>query len=149
MEFTDFQCPWCKRSQDSVKAVEQAYGDKIKMVDRMFPLTSIHQRAMPSAEAAYCAKEQDKYWEYRDKLFASQTLSDSDFKQYAKEVGLNEKKFDACIASHKYASQIQNDQADGQRFGVSGTPTFFVNGIQTGFPQLQETVKGELDKKKS
>jgi protein-disulfide isomerase len=149
MEFTDFQCPWCKRSQDSVKAMEQAYGDKVKMVDRMFPLTSIHQRAMPSAEAAMCAKEQGKYWEVREKLFASQTLSDSDFKQFAKEAGLNGKKFDACMSSHKYAAQIQSDIADGQRFGVQGTPTFFVNGIQTGFPQLQETVKGELDKKKS
>jgi protein-disulfide isomerase len=149
IEFTDFQCPWCKRSQDSVKATEQAYGNKIKFVDRMFPLTSIHPRAMPSAEAAYCAKEQGKYWEFREKLFASQTMSDADFKQFAKEEGLNEKKFDACMNSHKYAAQVQSDMADGQRFGVQGTPTFFVNGIQTGFPQLQETVKGELDKKKS
>ncbi|SRR6266700_379468 len=149
IEFTDFQCPWCKRSQDSVKATEQAYGNKIKFVDRMFPLTSMHPRAMPSAEAAYCAKEQGKYWEVREKLFASQTMSDADFKQFAKEEGLNEKKFDACMSSHKYASQIQGDMADGQRFGVSGTPTFFVNGLQTSFPQLQETVKSELEKKKS
>ncbi len=149
IEFTDFQCPWCKRSQDSVKATEQAYGNKIKLVDRMFPLTSMHPRAMPSAEAAFCAKEQGKYWEFREKLFASPTMSDADFKQFAKEEGLNEKKFDACMASHKYAALVQNDIADGQRFGVQGTPTFFVNGIQTSFPQLQETVKGELEKKKS
>lgn len=148
MEFTDFQCPWCKRSQDSVKATEQAYGEKIKLVDRMFPLTSIHPHAMPSAEAAFCAKEQNKYWEMRDKLFASQTLSDDDFKQYAKEIGINPKKFDDCMTSHKYAAQVQADMADGQRFGVQGTPTFFVNGIQTGFPDLQETVKSELAKKK-
>jgi len=149
IEFTDFQCPWCKRSQDSVKATEQAFGNKIKLVDRMFPLTSIHPRAMPSAEAAFCAKEQGKYWEFREKLFPSETMSDSDFKQFAKDLSLNQKKFDACMSSHKYAAQIQSDMADGQRFGVQGTPTFFVNGIQTSFPQLQETVKGELDKKKS
>jgi protein-disulfide isomerase len=149
MEFTDFQCPWCKRSQDSVKATEQVYGDKIKLVDRMFPLTSMHPRAMPSAEAAFCAKEQGKYWEFRDKLFPSETMSDSDFKQFAKDIGLNQKKFDTCLTTHKYAAQVQADIADGQRFGVQGTPTFFVNGIQTGFPQLQETVKSELDKKKS
>jgi protein-disulfide isomerase len=149
IEFTDFQCPWCKRSQDSVKAVEQAYGDKIKLVDRMFPLTQMHPRAMPSAEAAFCAKEQGKYWEMRDKLFVSQTMSDDDFKQFAKDLGLNEKKFDKCLAEKKYDSIIQGDMADGQRFGVRGTPTFFVNGLQTSFPQLQDTVKNELDKQKS
>jgi protein-disulfide isomerase len=149
IEFTDFQCPWCKRSQDSVKAVEQTYGNKVKFVDRMFPLTSMHPRAMPSAEAAYCAKEQDKYWEFRDKLFPSETMSDADFKQFAKDLKLNQKKFETCLSSHKYASQVQNDIADGQRFGVRGTPTFFVNGLQTGFPQLSDTVKSELEKKKS
>ena len=149
IEFTDFQCPWCKRSQDSVKAVEQAYGEQIKLVDRMFPLTGMHPRAMPSAEAAFCAKEQDKYWEMRDKLFPSQTLTDEDFKQFAKDIGLKEKKFDKCIADHKYDAAIQADIADGQRFGVRGTPTFFVNGLQTNFQQLQETVKNELAKQKS
>jgi protein-disulfide isomerase len=149
IEFTDFQCPWCKRSQDSVKAVEQTYGDKIKLVDRMFPLVNMHPRAMPSAEAAFCAKEQDKYWEMRDKLFASQTMSDDDFKQFAKDLGLKAKKFDKCIADHKYDSVIEADMADGQRFGVRGTPTFFVNGLQTNFTQLEETVKSELAKQKS
>jgi len=149
VEYTDFQCPWCKRSQDSVKAVEQAYGSKVKFVDRMFPLTSIHPRAMPSAEAAYCAKEQDKYWEFRDKLFPSQTMSDDDFKQFAKDLGLNQKKFESCLSSHKYAGQIQTDMADGQRIGVRGTPSFFVNGVQTQFPQLSDQVKIELEKKKS
>jgi protein-disulfide isomerase len=149
IEFTDFQCPWCKRSQDSVKAMEAAYGSQVKMVDRMFPLTQMHPRAMPSAEAAYCAKERGKYWEMRDKLFASQTMSDDDFKQFSKDLGLNQKKFDKCMVDKKYDGIIQTDMAEGARFGVRGTPSFYVNGMQTGFPQLQETVKTELDKKKS
>ena len=149
VEFTDFQCPWCKRSQDSVKAVEQAYGDKVKIVARSFPLVQMHPRAMPAAEAALCAKEQGKYWEMRDKLFEKQELSDENFKSYAKELGLNEKKFGQCVAEHKSSGFIQADMADGQRFGVRGTPSFFVNGMQTGFPQLQEAVKNELEKKKS
>jgi len=149
VEFTDFQCPWCKRSQDSVKAMEQAYGDKIKLVDRMFPLTSIHPHAMPSAEAAFCAKEQGKYWEYRDKLFeSSPQLEDADFKRFAKDLGLKEKKFDKCLSDHKYAADVQADMADGTRYGVQGTPAFFVDGLQTSFPQLQDTVKDELSKKK-
>lgn len=148
VEFTDFQCPWCKRSQDQVSAMEQTYGTKVKMVDRMFPL-QMHPRAFPAAEAAFCAKEQGKYWEMRDKLFPSQTLSDDDFKQFAKEIGLKEKKFEQCLASHKYDDDIKADMADGARFGVQGTPTFFVNGVQTSFPDLSNNVKDELAKVKS
>ncbi len=148
IEFTDFQCPWCQRSQESLHQVEQTYGEKVKVVARAFPLP-MHPRAMPAASAAFCAKEQGKYWEYREKLFAKQELSDDDFKRYAKELGLKEKKFNDCVSAKKYDSWIQADMSDGQRYGVQGTPTFFVNGIQTGFPQLADTVKDELAKKKS
>ncbi len=148
VEFTDFQCPWCKRSQENVKAVEQTYGDKVKIVARQFPL-QMHPRAFPAAEAALCAKEQGKFWEYRDKLFDKQELSDEDLKRYAKEIGLKQKKFEKCVADRKYQPLVQADVTDGQRFGVQGTPTFFVNGIQVGFQVLQDTVKAELDRKKS
>jgi protein-disulfide isomerase len=148
VEFTDFQCPWCKKSQENVQAVEKTYGDKIKFVDRMFPL-SMHPHAMPAAEAAFCAKEQGKYWDFRDKLFqSSPQLEEADFKRIAKEVGLKEKKFDACLASHKYAADVQADIADGTRYGVQGTPSFFVDGVQTNFPQLEDAVKDALSKKK-
>lgn len=144
VEFTDFQCPWCKKSQDNVSAVEKQYGDKVKFVARNFPLTQIHPRAMPAAEAAYCAKEQGKYWEYRDKLFEKQELSDADFKRYASELNLNAKKFDKCLAGHKGDAFIQNDMADGQKFGVSGTPSFFVNNRPVSAMELEGAVKDEL-----
>jgi protein-disulfide isomerase len=146
IEFTDFECPWCKRSQEQVKAVERAFPGQVRFVDRMFPLT-MHARAMPAAEAAYCAKDQGKFWEMREKLFESQALADDDFKKYAKELGLNQSKFDTCMSSDKYVEIIQLDMAEGQRAGVRGTPTFFVNGVQANFQQLADTVKSALEKK--
>ena len=149
IEFADFECGACKRAQESVKAVERAYGGKIKLVDRMFPLTDMHPRAMPSAEAAFCAKEQGKYWEMRDRLFASRTMTDNDFQRYAKDLNLDLARFGKCLAEHKYSARIEADMADGKRFGVTGTPAFFVDGLQTSFPHLEETVRNELEKKKA
>jgi protein-disulfide isomerase len=148
-EFTDFECPWCKKSQENVKAMESLYGNQVQMVDRMFPLTSIHPRAMPSAEAAYCAKDQGKYWEFRDKLFeSSPNLADSDFKRIAKELGLKESKFNACMKDHTHKAAIEAEMVEAQAWGVRGTPAFYVNGTVTNFQQLGDAVKTALDKSK-
>jgi protein-disulfide isomerase len=150
VEFTDFQCPFCKRSQDTLTQVEQAHPNDVKLIARSYPLP-FHDRAKPAAEAAMCAKEQGKYWEYRDKLFAKQELSDADFRRYAQEVGLNQKKFDKCVTDHKYAARIESDIADGKRYGVNGTPHFFINGESVvgaqPFPTFDEAVKSALTKK--
>lgn len=152
VEFTDFQCPYCKRSQDTLKQVEQTYPKDVKLVARMYPLP-FHNRAKPAAEAAMCAKEQGKYWEYREKLFDKQELEDADFQRYAQEVGLNSKKFNKCLADNKYDARIASDIADGQKFGVSGTPAFFVNGEMINgaqpFPAFQTAIDSALAKKKS
>jgi len=151
VEFTDFQCPYCKRSQDTLRQVEQTYPTQVKLVARQYPLP-FHDRAKPSAEAAMCAKEQGKYWEYRDKLFAKQELQDADLHRYAQEVGLNEKKFSKCLADHRYAARIESDIAEGQKFGVSGTPAFFVNGEMINgaqpFSNFQQAIDTALAKKK-
>ena len=144
VEFTDFECPWCKRSQPTLQQVEATYGDKLRLIAHNFPLP-MHPRAEPAAEAAMCAKEQNKYWEYRDKLFDKQELSDADFKRYAQELKLNEKKFDKCLAEHKYANAVKEDQALGEKLGVNGTPTFFVNGVKIGYTEIDGTVKDELN----
>ena len=144
-EFTDFQCPWCKRSQPVLEQVETTYQGKIKLVVHSFPLP-MHPQAEPAAEAALCANLQGKYWQYREKLFDKQQLSDAELKQYAKNLNLNEKKFDRCIADHKFKDAVQGDIALGQQAGVQGTPTFFVNGIKVNFNELDSTVKDELAK---
>jgi protein-disulfide isomerase len=144
IEFTDFQCPYCKRSQDTLKQVETTYGDKVKVIERQYPLP-FHNRAKPAAEAALCAKEQGKFWEMHDKLFPSQSLEDADIQRFAKEVGLKEKKFNQCLADHKYAARIETDIADGQRFGVRGTPHFFINGRPISGAQPFEAFKTAID----
>jgi protein-disulfide isomerase len=164
VEFTDFQCPFCQRSQATLRQVEKAYPKDVKLVARCYPLP-FHNRAKPAAEAALCAKEQGKYWEYRDKLFAispetgapSQTqeraLSDDDFKRFAQELHLNTKKFEQCLSENRYSARIDGDIADGQRFGVSGTPAFFVNGVMINgaqpFDNFKQAIDDALAKKKS
>jgi protein-disulfide isomerase len=152
IEFTDFQCPFCKRSQDTIKQIEQVYGNKVALVERQYPLP-FHNRAKPAAEAALCAKEQGKFWEMHDKLFPSQAMEDTDIKRFATEVGLNQKKFDQCLAEHKYAARIEADIADGQRYGVRGTPHFFINGRPISgaqpFDVFKAAIDDELAKKKS
>jgi protein-disulfide isomerase len=145
IEFTDFQCPFCKRSQATIKQIEDTYGNKVKLVERQFPLP-FHNRAKPAAEAALCAKEQGKFWEMHDKLFPSQSLEDADFKRFATELGLNVKKFEKCVAENKYEARINADIAAGQRYGVRGTPHFFINGSPVSGAQPFENFKVVIDR---
>ena len=93
-----------------------------------FPL-AMHPNAQKAAEAARCAGEQDKYWEYHDVLFANtRALEVANLKKFAAEMQLDTARFDACLDSGTYAAQVRKDVAEGQRVGVSGTPTFFING---------------------
>lgn len=145
MEFTDFQCPYCKGAVNTLHQIEAAYPGKIKIVARQNPL-ALHQRARPSAEAAFCAKEQGKFWEYREKLFANQSqLEEADFRRYAKELGLSEKKFDKCLTEHRHAAKIDADLAEGQRYGVRGTPHFFINGRPISGAQPYDNFKAVID----
>jgi protein-disulfide isomerase len=152
IEFSDFQCPYCKRSQETLKQLESAYKGKIKLVMREYPLP-FHDRARPAAEAALCVQEQNpaKFWPYHDKLFASQTLTDDEFKKFAKDEGLNEEKWEQCVLAKKYDARIEKDIADGQRFGVRGTPAFFINGFPVSgaqpFQVFDDAVKDALHKR--
>ena len=139
VEFGDFQCPFCRASENSVKEVRQKYGDKVRLVYMDFPL-GIHQHAMDAANAARCAGEQDKFWQYHDAMFADQSkLAPADLKASAAKLGLDAKKFDACLDKTKYQSQIQQDVAEGTKLGVTGTPTFFINGREiTGAQPAQK-----------
>jgi protein-disulfide isomerase len=129
VEFSDFQCPYCKRFRDStLDALLKKYGDKIRFVYRDYPLP-FHSQAQKAAEAAECANEQGKFWEMHDLLYANQaTLSEDAYKEFADQLGLDTQKFDDCLSSNKYADEIAADEKDGESYGVSGTPTFFING---------------------
>jgi len=106
--------------------IKQEYEGKIRFVFRDFPL---HENSGKAAEAADCANEQGKYWEYHDKLFSNQSALDvASLKSYASQLGLDVTAFDQCLDSNKHAQEVQKDEQDGGSYGVGGTPAFFING---------------------
>ena len=127
IEFSDFQCPFCRRAFSTVQQVLQTYGDKVRLVYRHFPLPN-HPNARPAAEAAACAAEQGKFWQYHDRLFTTTKLDDDQLKKDAADLGLDAAKFNACVDSHKYKAEVDADIAAGEAAGVTGTPAFFING---------------------
>jgi len=101
----------------------------VKIAFKDFPLNNIHPNAQKAAEAARCAGEQGKYWEYHDILFANtNALAPTNLKKYAADLQLDTAQFDGCLDSGKYLQAVNKDLAEGARVGVSGTPAFFVNG---------------------
>lgn len=134
VEFSEYQCPFCKRYIDeSYGLIMEDYGDQIHYILRDFPLP-FHANAQPAALAARCAGDQGKYWEMHDLLFEKQAIWSekeditTDLTAYANQIGLNQSAFSSCLSSEKFAQAIDDDVSLGQKVGVSGTPTFFING---------------------
>jgi protein-disulfide isomerase len=145
VEFSDFQCPFCLRADPTVRQVLSTYGDRIRFVYRHFPLPN-HPNAQPAAEAAACADQQGKFWQYHDKLFADPShLGVADLKKRAVEVGLDTAKFDACVDSHASKAHVDADVRDGQEAGVNGTPAFFINGRMLSGAQPYDQFKRIID----
>lgn len=131
VEFADFQCPYCQRhAQETYPQLTAQYGDQIRFVYKDFPLISIHPQAFPSALAAQCALEQDKFWEYHDLLFTGGLELGADtYAAYAEQLSLDLTEFNACVEEERYADRVQSDYNFASQLGVSSTPTFFINGI--------------------
>lgn len=145
VEFSDFQCPFCKRASTNGTQIVKDYGDKVRFVFKNFPL-SFHENAHRAAEAGACAKEQGKFFEMHDKLFENNTaLTDADLNKYASELGLDAKKFGDCLTAGKYKAKIDKDLADGQKYGMSGAPTYFVNGYMVVGAVPYEEIKKAID----
>jgi len=126
--FTDFECPYCRESEATLKRIAAQYGDRVAIYFRNYPLPN-HLYAMPSAIAAVCAAEQGRYLPYHDLLFAHQAaLKNADYAGWAETLGLDRAKFEACRASDAARKRVEADIREGVGAGVSGTPTFFVNG---------------------
>ncbi len=137
IEFSDFQCPFCKRFHETTlpKIIEQYVNTgKVRFVYRDFPLTQIHPNAGLAALAAECADEQNSFWPYHDLLFerqgewASSSNAQAVFEGYARELGLDVSQFSECLSSQRYAEEVLKDLRDGVSYGVKGTPAFFING---------------------
>ena len=131
VEFSDYECPFCGRFySETLGQIESKYIEtgKVKLVYKDFPL-SFHPQAQKAAEAAECAGEQGKYYEMHDLLFEQGVQGGvAGFKQYARQIGLNTARFDACLDSGQMAAEIQADMVAGQKVGIQGTPGFIING---------------------
>ncbi|MFH1292451.1 MAG: thioredoxin domain-containing protein [bacterium] len=133
VEFVDFKCPNCKESADITKRLLSQYAYKVKLIIRDFPAESLHAGAGNLAEIAFCAHEQARFWQMYDAIFASQSslpanLTSSHINRLADSAGVNYDKLQTCLGEGKAKIEINKDYSDGLKFGVKGTPTYFVNG---------------------
>jgi protein-disulfide isomerase len=145
IEFSDFQCPFCQRANPTVEQVLKTYGAQIRFSYRHYPLPN-HPNARQAAEAAACAEEQGKFWEYHDRLFAnSSKLTDPDLKAHAAAIGLNTAQFNTCVDTHKHKSDVDADIAAADAVGVNGTPAFFINGRSIDGAQSFDVFKKIID----
>ncbi len=140
VEFADFQCPFCGRVEPTLTNLLKKYKGKVKLAFRDFPLSTIHAHAEEAAEASRCAEEQGKFWPMHDAMYADQSkLTESDLIETAARLGMDQSSFAACLKSGKYKAAIQQDVEAGTRAGVTGTPTFFINGrfLEGSVPEAQ------------
>lgn len=147
IEFSDFQCPYCGRFfQQTLPQLVAQYGDRIRFVYRDFPLDQIHPNARNAAIAAECADDQGKFWEYHDVLFSNQqALGVADLKRYAEQLELDVAAFSECLDSQKHNDEVNADLRDGLQAGVTGTPTFFINGRRVVGAQPLQTFQALID----
>ncbi len=140
VEFGDFECPYCGRNYPIFRWIKERYGDRVRLVYRHFPVATIHPNAAYAAEASECAREQGKFWQYHDVLYEHQdALTKNDLLSYAGTVKLDMDKFQQCIASGRMQPRIRADVQAALQAGVSGTPTFFINGYRwEGFVSQQQ-----------
>jgi len=135
IEFSDYECPFCKRSYDNVfSKLEEEYisKGKVRVVFRDFPL-GFHKKAIPAAIAANCAGEQGKYWEVHNFLFENpDKLDTASVINSTAELGLDKAKFEACIKDKSKEKEITKDLEDGQKYGVRGTPSYFIGKTTEG-----------------
>jgi len=147
--YSDFQCPYCERGFQTLNQLKLKYPNDLTIYFKHFPLTQIHPYAQKAAEASECASDQNKFWEYHDKLFVMQSkLTVDDLKQYAKDLNLSVSKFDTCLDSGSKASKVSKDQAEGLKAGVQGTPTFLINGEAIVGAQPIEVFEASISSKK-
>jgi protein-disulfide isomerase len=139
VEFSDFECPFCRRAHDTLEQVLAAYPGKVRLVFRQLPL-QMHPHALAAAQASLCAHEQGHFWDYHDALFGRQGhLAPEDLRENAVALGLDTGKFSQCMESGRTLAQVKTDEAAAEKLGLSSTPAFFVNGVLlSGAPPLTD-----------
>jgi predicted DsbA family dithiol-disulfide isomerase len=147
VEFSDFECPFCKQVQSALKQVVEKYGKQVRLVFKHLPLEG-HRNSLPAARAAYCAAEQDRFWPFHDAVFKAGNLSPPVFAQIASDLGLGLPKFQECVASERSRAAVVKDMEAARLLRIESTPSFVVNGrvIQgaLSFDDFQKVVEQEL-----
>ena len=151
VEWSDYECPFCKRAFPTVEQVLAEYKDKVRYIHLDYPLP-FHQKAMPASNAVHCAGDQGKFWEYNNNLYSAPgDLGAADLTKRAADLGLEPTAFEACMTSKKHESLIKSNYADGAALGVTGTPAFFINGrMLVGaqpIDQFRAIINDELSRK--
>jgi len=149
VEFSDYQCPYCRQVEPVLKELLAKYGDKVSLAYRDLPLRQIHPQAQIAAEASRCAEEQGKFWEYHDQLFASSKLDHDSLLDFARTLKLDDKQFDSCLTAEKYKTEIDQDLREGMQAGITGTPGFFINEVAFSGAQPQEAFAKIIDEELS
>jgi len=154
VEYSDFQCPACASYEPLLQQLSGEFGNSLQFVYREFPLRSIHQNADLAARAAEAAGVQGKFWEMHDKIFQTQadwsklsnSAAEAKLKSYAQALGVNMPQFASDLNSPAVMAKINNDISSGNQSGIQGTPTFFLNGKDAGYPQGYEEFKAIIQK---
>jgi len=148
VEFSDFQCPYCSKAVEKINAVLKAYPNDVKLIFKQFPLDS-HPQAQISAQAALAAHQQGKFWPLHDVMFANKnSLSRKSILGWAGGIGLDMKRFESDMDSDAIKKSVARDLADGEKAGVEGTPTLFINGQryngELALDAIRPVIDGEL-----
>ena len=148
VEFSDFECPFCRQVQPTLKQIVERYGAQVKLVFKHLPAEG-HRNSLPAARAAYCAGEQDRFWQFQEALFASRSLSESVFSEIAVGLGLGREKFESCLSAERSRAAIVKDVEMARRYRVDSTPSFLINGRLVkgalGFADFQVLIERELN----
>jgi len=145
VEFSDFQCPYCKQATSTLKQVLQSYGETVRLVFKHTPLP-IHADAFKAAQAAVCADKQGKFWEYHDRLFSSNVLSTDALRKEAAELGLDINEFNACLDSEASRAAVLKDMKEAKQADIQGTPSFVISGSVLRGARSFEDFKSVIDR---
>jgi len=130
IEYSDFECPYCQKTSETMKQLVEKFPDKVRLVFKNHPLANIHKHAQLAAEAAVAAKVQGKFWEMHDLLFAFRdALERSDLEGYAESIGLDMNRFRADLDNRVYAVRVAQEAKEAIDIGATGVPAVFVNGV--------------------
>lgn len=147
VEYSDFHCPFCRRVQPTLTALLEKYPGQVRLVYKHLPLDGLHPQARRVSEAAWCAGQQDRFWQFHDAVYAdtSSDASEATLTRYATAAGLDAARFASCLSSPEAKSAVQREVEQGERLGLNSTPGFFVNGREIRGAQPLEAFVAIVD----